>query len=148
MSALVQIGDGASARVANDGCGVHPIGGSFSAGRLDKVIEIVAAETGQTRGGILCSTRGSPRSSEARFIVYYLMNTSLGHPLSEIGVLMRRDRTSVANGVQIVEGRRDDERFDTLIKRLEDRLSEVRLLAVRATGAARSGPKHLVEAGR
>ncbi|WP_226576474.1 helix-turn-helix domain-containing protein [Acuticoccus sediminis] len=128
--------------------GVHRrylTGGDYSVARLQTVVGLVAVETGRSSAEILSATRGTSKSSEARFIAYYLMNTALGHSVSEIGALMRRDRTAVRSGVSIVEERRDDLCFDMMMCRLEEKLRTMGLPAVKAVGVGRSTTRRLVE---
>ena len=65
------------------------------------------------------SSRGEASVAFARQVAMYLAHVACCLPLSEVGRLFRRDRTTVRHACAVVEDRRDDPRFDLTIGLLE-----------------------------
>ncbi|MGQ0673717.1 MAG: helix-turn-helix domain-containing protein [Hyphomicrobium sp.] len=89
-------------------------------GQSRVVIEAVVAQVfgiGPTELGL--ATRGRAPAAEARQVAMYLAHTSLGIPMSGVGNLFARDRTTVAHACEVVEDRRDDPTFDHALQLLE-----------------------------
>lgn len=64
-------------------------------------------------------TRRSARSAFARQVAMYLAHVACGLSLTDVGLLFRRDRTTVAHACTVVEDRRDEASVDLLLDRLE-----------------------------
>ncbi|MEL6967734.1 MAG: helix-turn-helix domain-containing protein [Pseudomonadota bacterium] len=71
----------------------------------------------------------------ARQVAMYLAHTQFSLAMTEIGLAMGRDRTTVSHACNLVEDRRDDDDFDLMLTQLEDLLSQ----AVRAIEAKEAG---------
>ena len=72
-------------------------------------------------------TRGQPTIALARQSAMYICHVNLELSFSEIGPLFGRDRTTVAHAMKVIEDRRDDDRFDELIGRIEAAVSAMGL---------------------
>lgn len=73
-----------------------------------------------------CALRSKYRGREAAFarqVAMYLAHVACGLPLSDVGRLFERDRTTVAHACQIIEDRRDDQVFDRCLAALEAALA-------------------------
>lgn len=57
-------------------------------------------------------SRGSHKLSEARQVFQYLSHISFGHSYSELALVSRRDRTSIAHACHKIEDMRDDPKID------------------------------------
>jgi chromosomal replication initiation ATPase DnaA len=66
------------------------------------------------------ATRGRPQVAFARQVAMYLAHIACGLTLTEVGHVFARDRTTVAHACELVEGLRDDARFDRALDLLED----------------------------
>lgn len=64
-------------------------------------------------------TRGEARVAEARQVAMYLSHITFGMSLAAAARRFGRDRTTVAYACRQVEDRRDDNRFDVMLERLE-----------------------------
>lgn len=64
-------------------------------------------------------TRGVAKVALARQVAMYLAHVSIGLNFTQIGVLFERDRTTVAHACSVIEDRRDDPLFDTVLELLE-----------------------------
>ncbi|MEQ9517828.1 MAG: helix-turn-helix domain-containing protein [Parvibaculum sp.] len=64
-------------------------------------------------------TRGEARIAEARQVAMYLTHITFGMSLAAAARRFGRDRTTVAYACRQVEDRRDDDRFDLMLERLE-----------------------------
>jgi hypothetical protein len=53
----------------------------------------------------------------------YLMHTSLGRTMADVGRYFGRDRTTVAHACGRIEDQRDDAGFDALVLVLEERIA-------------------------
>ncbi len=64
-------------------------------------------------------SRGRAKVALARQVAMYVAHVACGLSFTEIGSLFDRDRTTVAHACGIVEDRRDDPMFDTVVELLE-----------------------------
>ncbi|MCH9764623.1 MAG: chromosomal replication initiator DnaA [Alphaproteobacteria bacterium] len=64
-------------------------------------------------------TRGQAHVASARQVAMYLAHVACGLSFTEIGGLFKRDRTTVAHACSVVEDRRDDVLFDSVLELLE-----------------------------
>ncbi|MBO6541581.1 MAG: hypothetical protein JJ939_15600 [Alphaproteobacteria bacterium] len=64
-------------------------------------------------------TRGEARVAEARQVAMYLSHITFGMSLAAAARRFGRDRTTVAYACRQIEDRRDDDRFDVMLERLE-----------------------------
>lgn len=64
-------------------------------------------------------TRGVAKVALARQVAMYLAHVSVGLNFTQIGELFERDRTTVAHACGVIEDRRDDPLFDTVLELLE-----------------------------
>ena len=64
-------------------------------------------------------TRGQARFALARQVAMYLAHVACGLSFTEIGTLFHRDRTTVSHACSVIEDRRDDAMFDTVVELLE-----------------------------
>ncbi|MEZ5840088.1 MAG: helix-turn-helix domain-containing protein [Hyphomicrobiales bacterium] len=69
-------------------------------------------------------TRCLARVALARQVAMYLCHVVLGLTLSEIGDHFGRDRTTVSHACRVVEDRRDERAFDSLVEELETKLAD------------------------
>ena len=65
------------------------------------------------------TTRREARIAFARQVAMYLVHVAYGFTLTQVGIMFRRDRTTVAHACIIIEDRRDDLAFDVLLDDLE-----------------------------
>jgi len=68
-------------------------------------------------------TRGRRPVAEARQLVMYLAHVEFGLPLREVGKRYFRDRSTASYACRKTENRRDDPRFDTIVRVIEARVS-------------------------
>ena len=80
---------------------------------------IVAAAFGLTPDDLASTRRGAADIAFARQVAMYLAHTHLSLPLTTVGRLFHRDRTTARHACKQVEERRDDPRVDTLLAHLE-----------------------------
>jgi len=64
-------------------------------------------------------SRGRANVALARQVAMYLAHVACGLTFTDIGQLFGRDRTTVAHACSLVEDRRDDPMFDTVVELLE-----------------------------
>lgn len=64
-------------------------------------------------------SRGRAKVALARQVAMYLAHVACGLTFTDIGTLFGRDRTTVAHACNLVEDRRDDPMFDTVVELLE-----------------------------
>ena len=65
------------------------------------------------------TTRREARIAFARQVAMHLVHVAYGFTLTQVGIMFRRDRTTVAHACIIIEDRRDDLAFDVLLDNLE-----------------------------
>jgi chromosomal replication initiation ATPase DnaA len=68
---------------------------------------------------LLSEARGSPQVAFARQVAMYLTHVAFGMSLQRVGFAFARDRSTVAYACHLVEDRRDDAAFDTMLDQLE-----------------------------
>ena len=73
----------------------------------------------QPPDSILAYTRGSAEVSSARQIAMYLTYVGFGISLSRVAIAFGRDRSTVSYACHLIEDRREDEKFDVWLERLE-----------------------------
>lgn len=71
-------------------------------------------------------TRSRADVAFARQVAMYLCHTTFSLLLTEVGLHFRRDRTTVAHACALIENKREEPDFDTLICQLEALLFEAR----------------------
>ena len=71
------------------------------------------------RVDLCCQSRGQAKVALARQVAMYLAHVVCGLTFTEVGSQFDRDRTTVAHACCVVEDRRDDEMFDTVVELLE-----------------------------
>lgn len=74
---------------------------------------------GVAEGDLFRSSRGKARVALARQTAMYLAHVSCRLTLTDVGLVFRRDRTTVAHACSVVEDRRDDPVFDRALELLE-----------------------------
>jgi chromosomal replication initiation ATPase DnaA len=89
--------------------------------------QIVASEGRVCLTKLLRPSRGHGRTTRARQITIYLAHVLLGRTQENVAELFRRDRTTIAHAVRMMEERRDDPALDRLIGRIEARFLRMRL---------------------
>lgn len=80
------------------------------------VADVFAVDVDQIRG----ESRGQMQVAQARQVAMYLMHCAFGIPLTTIGHVFSRDRTTVRHACKIVEDRRDDQSYDYILHNLEE----------------------------
>ena len=78
---------------------------------------------------LFATHRGDARTSRARQISMYLMNTGLGSTFMDIGKFYNRDRTTVRHACAVIEELRDIPQFDDRMEAFEQTFSTVLDLA-------------------
>jgi len=68
-------------------------------------------------------SRGSARTAFARQVAMYLAHVACGISLTDVGLLFRRDRTTVAHACSLVEDSRHDPDLDCRLEHLERAIS-------------------------
>ena len=81
-------------------------------GAVAQVFGVAHADLGQ-------ATRGEARVALARQVAMYLAHVACGLSFTDVGLLFRRDRTTVAHACGVIEDRRDDPTFDRVLELLE-----------------------------
>ena len=70
-------------------------------------------------------SRCKSQIADARQLAMYLLHVVVGKSMSEVGRFFGRDRTTVSHACTIIEDRRDDIKFETMVCQLEDRLEDI-----------------------
>ncbi len=99
---------------------------------FDEVLAMVSRHCGVPKRLLLHRSRCRSPIARARQLAMYLMNTSLGRTMTDIGVFFRRDRTTVAYACGRVEDWRDDQTFDEEVAMLETEISKLHETAAAA----------------
>lgn len=102
---------------------------------FDRVLALVSRQTGVPISLLRHRSRCRAPIARARQLAMYLMNTSLGRTMTDIGVYLGRDRTTVAYACGRVEDWRDDKDFDEEVTALETAIGgpvEIATKAVRS----------------
>ena len=89
------------------------------AARARLTANLLSFTVGAPATEILGAMRGPPRAASARQVVMYLLAAAFGMSQLEIAAAVGRDRATVAHGLKRVEDKREDERFDLWLTRLE-----------------------------
>ena len=88
------------------------------------VLELVAAEQGVSLEALTTPNRGPAEVALARQLALYLCYVTLSLPMSRIGRLLGRDRSTVSHACAKIEDMRDDPVFDALVSRLEEQVAQ------------------------
>ena len=101
----------------------NSVPGLFAAGPrangCSTVETVVASSFRLPTAALRAPTRCFARVALARQVAMYLCHVLLGMTLSEVGRHFGRDRTTVSHACRVVEDRRDDPGFDTMLDRIE-----------------------------
>lgn len=89
---------------------------------VEAVAVLVATSFSIQLSEISALSRRTAKVAFARQVAMYLAHVSLGLNYSEIGRCFSRDRATVRHACRIVEDRRDDRCFDSMLNRLEQAL--------------------------
>ncbi len=89
------------------------------------VNQMVAAAFEIKADALMHNQRGDARTSRARQIAMYLINTSLSQSFVEVAAFYGRDRTTVSHACTVVEELRDIAEFDTRLSELEKTITTV-----------------------
>ena len=87
--------------------------------RRELISRCVCAGFGVSLRAMTMAGRSQPCAILARQVSMYLLHVVFSTPLSLVGELFRRDRTTVAHACQRIEDRRDDPAFDAFLYDLE-----------------------------
>lgn len=90
----------------------------------ERVLALVSSRHRVTVKQLLHPTRSQAPIAHSRQLAMYLMHTSLGRTMTDVGIYFGRDRTTVAHACGRIEDERDDTRFDADVSALEDALSQ------------------------
>lgn len=100
-----------------------PYGKAEALAHLAQTVVSVAADIPMEE--IQASSRRGASVALARQVAMYLTHVTFGFSLAQVGAAFGRDRTTASHACQIVEDRRDDQRFDAWIAQLECALESV-----------------------
>ncbi|HHN66504.1 MAG TPA: hypothetical protein ENK15_00485 [Thermopetrobacter sp.] len=87
--------------------------------RRDLVLRLVAVATGVSLRALTRDKRDASQVMLARHMAMYLLHVVFSCPLTGVGRLFNRDRTTAAYACQRIEDRRDDPAFDAFLHDLE-----------------------------
>ena len=87
--------------------------------RRDLVLRVVPAGFGVSQRAMASAGRSDARAVLARQCGMYLMHVVFSVPVSVVGTLFRKDRTTVAHACQRIEDWRDAPAFDAFLHDLE-----------------------------
>ena len=90
----------------------------------DRVLALVSAHDGVPAALLLHPTRCRASVARARQLAMYLMHTTLGRTMTDVGRYFGRDRTTVAHACIRIEDARDDFGFDSELCGIEQDLLE------------------------
>jgi hypothetical protein len=85
----------------------------------DLVLTMIGKAYKVRRRLLLHPSRSNAAAVIARHTAMYLMHVVLGRPMSAVGTLFNRDRTTVSYACAKVEELRDDPRFDARLDQFE-----------------------------
>ena len=94
-------------------------GGGSRDALCELCVRVVSVALSVPLDALRAPTRSQAEAAFARQIAMYLAHTTFGLLMTEVGIAFGRDRTTVAHACTVVEDRRDDPAFDTLIGELE-----------------------------
>lgn len=100
-----------------------PYGKAEALAHLAQTVVSIAADIPLDE--IRATSRRCASVALARQVAMYLTHVTFGFSLAQVGTAFGRDRTTASHACQIVEDRRDDERFDAWITQLECALESV-----------------------
>lgn len=92
-------------------------------------VGLAAWASGVESGAILAASRGEAPVASARQLAVYLAHVVLGHDLTRLSQVFRRDRATLRHALRRVEDDRDDPEFDRRVARLEAILMPLRALS-------------------
>ncbi|MEI8145271.1 MAG: helix-turn-helix domain-containing protein [Alphaproteobacteria bacterium] len=92
-------------------------------GSIGLAVELVAYVEAQCPAVIFGPTRQSRSAADARHLAIYLAHMTLGHDVSVIGRIFRRDRATIRHAVRRIAKRREDSAFDAKLVALESILA-------------------------
>lgn len=104
--------------------------------RVALAISLAAFALGVPEGQVRCATRGANEAAYARAVAMYLAHAGFGMSLARVGIVFRRDRSTVAHACHRIEDHRDDARFDMWIAALEEAIQSAPEPSVRLEIAA------------
>ena len=84
---------------------------------------------------IMAMGRGSIEATRARQVAMYLAHVGFGMSLARVASAFGRDRSTVAHGCHLIEGRREDPEFDAWLETLELGIGVLAPLNVEEEGA-------------
>lgn len=90
------------------------------------VLQLVCLSREVSRDSLLQASRGDVEVARARHLAMYLMHVVLQIPLTNIGKIFGRDRTTVGHACARMEDMRDDRRFDAAVMLLEAEIEDWR----------------------
>ena len=90
-----------------------------------RLLALVSRATGVSVDLLRRKSRGKADVAEARQLAMYLMHVVLQRTYEDIGRALGRERTTVSYACAVIEDRRDDPRFETLVARLEAEIGSV-----------------------
>ncbi len=117
--------NGAEKRTTAKGAAVAAVGVAKrnADGAADRVLALVSCHDSIPPALLLHPSRCRAPVARARQLAMYLMHTSLGRTMTEVGCYFGRDRTTVAYACGRIEDKRDDAGFDAEVSALEDRIA-------------------------
>lgn len=83
---------------------------------------VVAEQHGVTFEELFHHSRSRAPIATTRQIAMYLLHVLLGRTLTEVGEFFGRDRTTVSHACARIEDMRDDDKFESEMTDLEDRI--------------------------
>ena len=83
------------------------------------VVAVAFDRIGFGQSGLEAARTKARAAAFARQIAMYIAHVGFGLPMGEIGKAFARDRTTVLHACHLVEDRRDEARFDSLLDQLE-----------------------------
>ncbi len=92
---------------------------SLSAYGCRLAVATLSAVTGISEKKIQDLTRSKADVALARQVAMYLAHTKFGISFTEVGEQFGRDRSTVSHACRLVEDKRDDDRFDQQLVRME-----------------------------
>ena len=99
-----------------------------------EIVDRVARAHGVTVRRLLSSKRGSAEVAGARQLAMYLLHVGLGRPQHFVGLIFRRDPSTVSYACHAVEDRRDDPAFEAEVCALEATLETMAAEGLRHAG--------------
>jgi chromosomal replication initiation ATPase DnaA len=92
-----------------------------AADHLKKIIDITVSQVFAIDPiDLNAPSRGQARVALARQTAMYLAHVTCRVPITDVGRVFGRDRTTVSHACAVIEDRRDDKGFDQTLGRLEE----------------------------